>query len=374
MRKFAFLLAFCCLFFSFSIPFQAQTNVVRSDNPLKTKLDSLIDKNVKIYYKDPKAVGLSIGIVLNGKNYFYNYGETENGRQTLPDNKTIYELGSGTKTFTGILLAQAVLDKKINLDDDVRKYLKGEYPNLEYQGTPIKIVNLANHTSRITRIFPNLWERKEYDELNPLGNYTRELFFEGLHNMKMDMLPGVKYSYSNMAVGLLDVILEDVNREKYYPLVYKKILKPLRMNDTIIDLAKADKTNIAKAHNEKREVVPFWDIPAMPAIGALRSNTFDMVKYIKANNDDRLPGMTLSHKFTFDAGDEGDLGLNWFIHTTAEGLKYYEHAGGTGGSRSSLVCFPKLRSGFVILTNSLANRRDLEKELTALIPTLAAEN
>jgi len=373
MKQIAFLLSFSCLFYCFSIPLEAQTNAVKSDNPLKTRLDSLVDKNVGIYFKDPKAVGLSIGIVIDGKNYFYNYGQTENGKQILPNNGTIYELGSSTKTFTGILLAQAVLDKKVKLDDDVRKYLKGEYSNLEYQGTPIKIVNLSNHTSGITRIFLNMWERKEYVELNPLGNYTKELFFEGLHNMKMDRLPGTKYSYSNMAVGLLGIILDDVYGEKYFSLVNKNILKPLRMNDTTIDLSKTDKNNIAKAHNEKREVVPFWDIPALPAMGALRSNTLDMVRYIEANNTDALPGIALSHKFTF-AGDEGDLGLNWFIHTTAEGLKYYEHAGGTGGSRSSLVCFPKLNSGFVILTNSLANRKDLEKELTSIVAQLSSKN
>ncbi|SDH21463.1 Beta-lactamase [Mucilaginibacter gossypii] len=64
-----------------------------------------------------------------------------------------------TKSFTGILLAQAVIDKKIALDDDIRKYLKGDYPNLVHQATPIRIRDLTNHTSRITRIFPNLRER-----------------------------------------------------------------------------------------------------------------------------------------------------------------------------------------------------------------------
>lgn len=339
---------------------------VKSDNNLKTRLDSLVDKSVQTYYKDAKAVGLSIGIVLNGKNYLYNYGEIENGKAILPSQNTIYELGSITKTFTGILLAQAVIDKKINLNDDIRKYLKGDYPNLEYNGTPIKIQDLSNHTSRITRIFPNLWKRTEWDSLNPYNSYSRKLLFEGLHDMKMDTLPGVKYTYSNMAVGVLGTIIEDVYKEKYFTLALKYIFKPLKMSNTTIDLSKVDRNNIAQAHNKQKQVIPFWSMLEVPGIGSLRTNTSDMVKYISANNANKIPSFALSHKFTFK-GTEGDMGLNWFMHTTPEGYKIYEHGGGTGGSRSSLDCFPDLNSGFIILTNSLANRNDLEKELRTII-------
>lgn len=346
---------------------------VKSDNNLKTSLDSLIDKNVKTYYKDPKAVGLSLGIVLDGKKYFYNYGSIENGKNILPTNKTIYELGSITKTFTGIVLAQATLDKKIKLDDNLQKYLKGDYQNLAYNGKSIKIQDLSNHTSRITRIFPNLWKRAEWDSLNPYASYTKELLFEGLHEMKMDTLPGVKYTYSNMAVGILGIVLEDQYQKDYFSLVQQFILKPLEMSYTTKDLSKVDKKNIALAHNKKREVIPFWDNAIMPAIGGLRSNTFDMTKYIIANNKDVLQSIKLSHQFTF-SGTEGDLGLNWFLHTTPEGYKIYEHTGGTGGSRSSVYCFPDLDSGFIILSNSLADRKGLEKELSAIIIKLNSKS
>lgn len=114
-----------------------------------------------------------------------------------------------TKTFTGIILGRAILDKKIGLEDDIRKYLNGSYPDLSYEGTPVRIKDLANHTSRIKRIFPNMRERPAYDSLNPLSHYSRRLLYEGLHQMKMDTLPGKIYSYSNMAVALLGAILED---------------------------------------------------------------------------------------------------------------------------------------------------------------------
>jgi CubicO group peptidase (beta-lactamase class C family) len=337
---------------------------IPTDNPLRSRLDSLVDASVKIYFSNTSAIALSIGIVAQGKTHFYNYGTIDN--QKLPDNKTIYELGSMTKTFTGILLAQSVLDKKINPDDDVRKYIKGQYPNLEYNSVPIRIVDLSNHTSRITRIFPNLYEREAYIEANPFSNYSKEMLYEGLHNMKMDTVPGKKYSYSNMAVGLLGCILEDAYQKDYFSLISKFILKPLQMEDTKIDISNVKAGAIARAHNEKKEVVPFWDSYQLPAIGSLRSNTSDLVKYIYANNAETMPNISLSHKVTFGTREEG-MGMNWFIHTSANGYRVLEHSGGTGGSRSSFQCFPELNSGFVLLTNSLANRNQLEKELASIV-------
>lgn len=337
-----------------------------TDNPMISGLDSSIQASMQRYFLDKKAVGVSIGIVLNNKIFFYNYGETKAGNGKLPGNRTIFEIGSITKTFTGILLAQAIVDKKINLDDDIRKYLKDSFPNLEYDGVPIRIRHLANHTSRITRIFPNMWERPEYDSLNPLKGYTRQLLYQGLHHMKMDTMPGIISSYSNMAVALLGTILEDVYGQSYYSLVSKYILVPFNMKDTRVNLDKIPASAIAWPHNEKRQLVPFWDIAALPAMGALRSTTADIVKFINANLAEATPAIALSHQLSFGTGAEG-LGLNWFIHSGAGGRRILEHGGGTGGSRSSLVLIPELHSGFVILTNSLANRKDLEKELTQLL-------
>ncbi|NII29272.1 beta-lactamase family protein [Pseudoflavitalea sp. X16] len=361
-------IAFTSLFILWATVSYSQLNQtagrkVATDNPLKSKLDSLVDKSVRTYFSNTSGVGLSIGMVKNGKTYFYNYGETANGNGVLPTNKTIYEIGSLTKTFTGILLAQAVLDKKIKLDDDIRKYLKEPYPNLEYNGTPIRVVDLSNHTARVTRIFLNFFMQAGYDSTNPYLHYSKEMLYQGFHAMKMDTLPGKKHSYSNMGVGLLGYILEDVYTQDYFTLISTFILRPIKMNDTKIDISHV--RDLAKAHNAQKEVVPFWDMPSMPACGALRSNTADMIKYIYANNEDATKGIALSHKLTFGTDKDG-LGLNWFILTTPEGYRVLNHRGSTGGSRSSFQCFPDQQAGFVLLTNSIANQYQLEKELASI--------
>ena len=79
-----------------------------------------------------------------------------------------------------------------------------------------------------------------------------------------------------------------------------------------------------------------------------------------------MPAILLSHQVTYGTKQEG-MALNWFIHTSPNGYRALEHGGGTGGSRSSLQCFPELGSGFVLLTNSLANRNQLEKDLASIV-------
>lgn len=332
----------------------------------QTQLDSLVNQRIQQYFLNKGAVGISIGIVIRDSTWFYNYGETKAGNKNVPTNNTVYEIGSISKTFTGILLGKAILDKKIGLDDDIRKYLKGAYPNLEYKGTAIRIRHLSNHTSRITRIFPNLWTRPGYDALDPVKNYGRELMFDGLHAMEMDTFPGRIYSYSNMGVALLGAILEDTYEQSWFTLISKDILQPLSMKNTYVDVSSLPADAIAWPHDTARNTVPLWDISGLPAMGGLRSTTSDLVRYIRANNDTVTPAIALSHQLTFGTAQEG-MGLNWFIHTSPTGVHIIEHNGGTGGSRSSLFCFPDLKAGFVILTNSLAGRNELENELAAIV-------
>jgi CubicO group peptidase (beta-lactamase class C family) len=79
------------------------------------------------YIRDPKHVGLSIGILYAGHRYTYNYGVTDKASRRLPTSRSIYEIASVTKTYTGILLAHAVIEKKLGLQDDIRIYLPGTY-------------------------------------------------------------------------------------------------------------------------------------------------------------------------------------------------------------------------------------------------------
>src|SRR5690606_15186702 len=91
----------------------SQKGTIPADNLLKTKLDSLVNKSALPFMSESSRVGLSIGIIKDGKEYFYNYGSTQKEKQVLPTSNTLYELASNSKTFSSTLLARAVLNKKV---------------------------------------------------------------------------------------------------------------------------------------------------------------------------------------------------------------------------------------------------------------------
>ena len=163
------------------------------------------------------------------------------------------------------------------------------------------------------------------------------------------------------------ILLKEESRPERRPTSGKRGINSnaARVRDTRIDIATISAGQVAWPHYAQRQPVPLWDLGEVPAMGALRSTAADLVNYINANNAGTNPAIKLSHQRTFGTDQEG-MALNWFIHSSPEGYCILER--GTGGSRSSLDCFPQLNAGLMILTNSLANRNDLEKELVAIQP------
>src|SRR6185312_591196 len=91
----------------------------------------------------PQSVGISIGVCRGGRSWRFNYGRVAPGADTAPRSDTLYAIASITKTFTGTLLAQAQLEGRLKLDDDIRRYLDGDYPNLAFDGLPIRLCDLV---------------------------------------------------------------------------------------------------------------------------------------------------------------------------------------------------------------------------------------
>jgi CubicO group peptidase (beta-lactamase class C family) len=114
-----------------------------------------MDSQAEIFLKETKANSFSIGVVKDGKTYTRHYGEIDKGKGNKANNSTLFEIASITKLFTGTLMAKAVLDGKINLDDDIRKYITGSYPNLQFNGTPVTIKDLVSLKSGFSKDLPD---------------------------------------------------------------------------------------------------------------------------------------------------------------------------------------------------------------------------
>ncbi|HEY8956719.1 serine hydrolase domain-containing protein [Chitinophaga sp.] len=320
-----------------------------SDNPLKTQLDSVVQKAATIYMSNKNVAGLSVGILLNGQMYIYNYGEVKKGEGRLPGANTIFELGSVTKTFTGILLANAVLEGKAKLDDDISKYLDGNYPNLEYNGQPVRLVHLSNHTSGLPSM-PKLTSGE--DPFSPSTHFTPAMLADILHHVTLDTVPGTRRAYSNFAVGLLGIILEKIYHMSYEQALKKYIFDPYHMQQTQISLSPDEDRDVATGYDLEGNPTTYWQNDLAQAAGGIRSTTHDMLLYIQQQLDPRNKAAQLSHELTFGDVNKG-TGLNWGVMTTKTGRHLqWSHDGGTDGFTSLCMIYPGLHAGIVLLTNN----------------------
>ncbi|HEY5371822.1 MAG TPA: serine hydrolase domain-containing protein [Hanamia sp.] len=352
------LFIFICLLQQVTGKTQIIQERIPTDNRMRTGIDTIVQNAVIAFINDTSRVGLSVGVYKDGKIYTYNYGSLEKGKQKLPSNKSIYEIGSITKTFTGTLLAQAVLDKKVKIDDDIRKYIDGSYPNLEYQGQPIRLFHLINHMSGLPFFLPNkpeIFQNANYDSLpfticHIQKQYSRLNFFEDLHKVKLDTVPGFNFHYSNAGAQLLGYILERLYKMPYDKLLEKYISAPLSMKSTSPFYSKNELGNLAKGYNNKGNIMPYNPIQ-LEAAGGIYSTVADMLKYVRFHLNENNKIVALSHKITWGNIKDFGIGLNWQEKKVSDGNRKIWQSGGTFGFSSYCVIYPELNTGIVILTN-----------------------
>ncbi len=321
-----------------------------SDNKLKSRQDSIVQQAVAEYMSNKNVAGLCVGILRNDSTYLYHFGETIKGSGQLPDTNTAFEIGSITKTFTGILLAHAVIESRLKLDDDIRQYLDGSYPNLQYAGQPIRIVHLSNHTSALPSM-PKLPSSSE-DPFSPSTNFTDGMLKDILHNIQPDTLPGTRRAYSNFAVGLLGLILQKVYSMPYEQLLKKYIFDPYGMHHSSTTLPTKALQQYATGYDLEGNPTTYWWNRLAEAAGGIRSTDYDMLMYCKAQLNPNDQAAQLSHKLTFGDTNEGS-GLNWGIMTTKNSHHLrWSHDGGTTGFTSLCLIYSELKSGIILLTNN----------------------
>ncbi|MBS1530973.1 MAG: beta-lactamase family protein, partial [Bacteroidetes bacterium] len=324
---------------------------VATTNPMQTPADKKIDSAARKYIQKANTVGLSIAILKNGITTVYEYGETARDNHQLPNANTLFEIGSITKTFTSTLLAYYVNEGKVKLDDPITKYLPDSVAaNKELQG--ITLGMLSNHTSGLARLPANFDDHSSSTE-DPYKDYTKQYLFSYLKTCKLESRPGKRYSYSNLAVGLLGAILEQVSGKTFEQMVGQVICQPLGMQSTAENLGPALQKRFVKVYNENGKETSPWHFDVLAPCGTLKSTINDLLVYVKANmmpTDTKLSkAMQLTQRVTYTQKDL-KLGLAWHI-ITINNVEYYFHNGGTYGCSSFLVFNPEKKLAVVILSN-----------------------
>jgi CubicO group peptidase (beta-lactamase class C family) len=337
------------------VPYTEVKNVVRniqSSNTMQSKTDSIADIAAHKYFDESNAVGLIIGISINGKRTYYGYGQLKLDAETIPDSLSIFEIGSLTKTFTSSLLAQAVMEKKINLDDPVKKYLPSQL-ELNKDGKDITFRELANHTSGLPRMMDNFETVPGYNSSDPYKNYTSADMLSYLSNNVVVTTPGTVYEYSNLGAGLLGLALENIYKKSYPQLLDEFFFLPLKMSESFINVPENLNAVFADGHNEKGIKVPHWNFDCMAPAGSIKSSAHDILNFLEAQLNDKNETFSLTHHPTFKISEQLSIGLGWHILNDVTGQnKIIWHNGETGGFSSFAGFNEDKKTAIIVMANN----------------------
>ncbi|NIJ19462.1 CubicO group peptidase (beta-lactamase class C family) [Sphingomonas naasensis] len=307
----------------------------------RASVDSVARAAGADYLAAEQGVGLSIGIVRNGKVSTWHFGSIAKGGPA-PGDAAAYEIGSIAKTITSLLLARAVVAGKASLDDDVRKYLDGDWPNLAFEGEPMRLLHLANMTSALPDNLPDLSAIKDdpgrFRMARAIAAYDKGDFLADLHKVSLARRPGAEVAHSNVGAQLLIYVVERIYGAPYETLLAREIEKPLGFAAGAA-VTGYDAGGVAAATLPREKFG--W-----------RYSLADMLRYAALQLDEKDPAVALSHKGTWFTLDKKTwVALNWIVTALPGGGRQLRTSGGTFGFSSVIQLYPERGLGIVLLAN-----------------------
>ncbi|NAS30429.1 serine hydrolase [Flavobacteriaceae bacterium R38] len=335
-------------------------------NVINKEIKQIVDKNANEFLKDSLIHSLSIGLYIDNVSFNFNYGELTKGKGDRPAHNTIYEIASVTKIFVGTLAAKAVLERKLDLEDDIRKHLPKPYPNLEYNGKPIKIRHLLTHTSGLPSGILGMKNEIPLTKDNEIeyakmyldleNKQTKPKFLSELSKLKISEEPGKTFNYSNSGTNLMGYILELIYNKPFQELVLNEIISKAKMNDTYFNVPKDKQNRLANGYLLNKSMPKsnlantLWG-----AEGALKSTTADILKYIHYQfRNNKI--VKESHKKIFEIDIDYWIGYYWWIISNQNYDLHFRHDGGISRAKSVLTIFPGRKIGILIFTNQSSIR------------------
>jgi serine-type D-Ala-D-Ala carboxypeptidase/endopeptidase len=300
-----------------------------------------------------KAVGIVVGTIDEKGRAVIGYGKIAKDRNQTPDGDTLFEIGSITKVFTSLILADMVERGEVKLDDPVSKFLPASVTVPSRNGRQITLLDISMQISGLPRLPDNM---KPADPENPYADYDAPKLYEFLSHYTLKRDIGEKYEYSNLAVGLLGHALALKAGMSYEQLVRTRILEPLGMTSSTITLSESQKKRLAAGYDTALRPVKNWDLDALAGAGALRSTANDMLKFLAANLELTDPPLKAAMRRMRTVHRETgvpdlEIAMAWHI-SHKYGTDIFWHNGGTAGYRSFAGFDPAKKTGVVILCNT----------------------
>ncbi|MEV7085314.1 serine hydrolase domain-containing protein [Streptomyces sp. NPDC093085] len=339
------------------------------------------------------ACGVVVALRRGDERAVVPYGTTAYGGPEPVTAATRFEIGSLTKCFTALLLAEEAVRGEIGYGDPLGRFLPPGILPAE-RGGPITLLHLATHTSGLPRLPPGLLaEAAGVWFANPYARFSGDDLLRSLARTRPGSAPGERVRYSNFGVGLLGHLLTRAvpGGPAYGALLAERVLGPLGLRSTGDDPLLPQATGYW--HGRPR---PPWRIPGLPGAGSLRSTGPDLLALLDALADaaaEADPGNDPDGRRSGVRGSDGRgsgvlgaaladtvrprlalrggtrrLALVWNIRVRPEGPVYH-HSGGTRGFTAFAGFAPRHRTAVVALANTTpaADQRFLQGAYNTLI-------
>jgi CubicO group peptidase (beta-lactamase class C family) len=320
--------------------------------PSDTEIRALLAERIDA---ERQGVGIVVGVVDATGRRIVAYGKTDSDSGRPLDGDTEFEIGSITKVFTGLTLADMADKGEVRLGDPIEKYLPPGVKAPTFAGQSITLADLATHTSGLPRVPANLYAGNK-DPANPYADYTYGQLWAFLSSYQLTRAPGAEWAYSNLGFGLLGDLLARRAGTDFETLVKARVIGPLGMASTAITLTSDERARLATGHDSSLRKVLNWDLPTLAGAGALRSTANDLMTFLAAEmglapsplQQAMATALSVRRSSTSPAMEQA---LGWEVLRLPTG-DIVQHGGGTGGYHTYVAYSPKRRVGVVILTNA----------------------
>ena len=330
------------LFISFSVSF----GFAAKDDRYAEEIQ-VIEDFVKKEMKRLKLPSLSIAFYKD--DFFwkksFGYADLEHKIPARPE--TRYRLASISKPITAVGILRLFQEGKLNLDDEVQKYV----PYFPRKRWPVTIRHLLGHLSGISHY-------RNYDEEGHFKtHFTTKDSIGVFKDWKLEHQPGTKYKYTTYGFNLLGAVIEGASGKPYAEYMRKNVWKPLGMNDTTMDTADDIMTNRASGYQRIDGEVKnceFIDISSRFAGGGIRSTAADLINLSKGLDEGKVLSMEnqmmMYTSMVTKKGRVTEYGMGWGVDFI-QGFWNVSHGGGQQGTSTHLLRFPGEKFAVAVMCN-----------------------
>lgn len=282
------------------------------------------------------------------------FGWEDPDRKTRADARTVYRVGSVSKPITALLLMMLVEKGLLDLDVPVRKYLPDFRPKNE-TGKAITLRQILCHKSGLVRESP---VGSYFDATEPTLAQT----VASLNGLPLVYPPETKTSYSNAALAVVGLVLQEVGKRPFEEMIKSDLLLPLGMKHSAYDRRDpAVKDRIARSimwtYHGRTFPAPTFDL-GMPSAGSLYSSVEDQATLLKfllaggvaADGKRLLKNETLQRMFEVQIPDKGQragFGIGWFV-SELDGTPRMGHGGAVYGCATEIAFLPREKLGVIV--------------------------